>query len=60
MYKLLNFNRYSVFWYGLSFTKRGRKHYHKKRKIIHAENLTAAKDRALQLFGEKPDGIRQI
>jgi len=36
------------------------KYYVAKTKILHAISLQSVKDKAIQLFGSKPDNIRRI
>lgn len=48
--------QYKCVWYD----KGGRFHYILKSMRVHAENLTQAKQKAISLFGSKPDNIYRI
>ena len=60
MLDITDIKKYKCRWYGLSFTKRGRRHYDKRRLILHAINIEIAKTKALQIFGSMPDYIQRI
>jgi len=60
MFNLAGIKRYKCRWYGLSFTKRGRRHYDKKRCILHAIDMKGVKVKAIELFGRAPDCIQRI
>ena len=48
--------RYKLQWYNYN----GKKRYVEFTHILHAPSLDNVKDRALQLFGSKPDSIMRI
>lgn len=49
-------NRYKLQWRSYN----GKRYYVKKTRILHSVSLQDVKNKAFQLFGNKPDSIRRV